>query len=98
VLRNIYHSSNIDKQTFQWSRYSNPEVDTLHDQCETELDPEKRKALYQQVQQIVMQDAVAIPTSVSTAVTTYNSESLAGDMWQDGSQMEWLYDTYVIRS
>jgi ABC-type transport system substrate-binding protein len=95
VLRNTYHSSNIGQPTFQWSRYSNPTVDDLLDQGETELDPTARMALYHQVQEILMQDAVAIPTSVSTAVSTYNTEFLGGDMWQDGSQMEWLYDTYV---
>jgi len=42
-----------------------------------------------------MKDAVAIPTSASTAVVTFNKEVLGGDMWQDGGQMEWLYDTYV---
>jgi peptide/nickel transport system substrate-binding protein len=95
VLRNTYHSSNIGKPTFQWSQYSNPAVDKMLDDGETELDDTKRLAIYAQVQEQVMKDAVAIPTSASTAVTTFNQEFLGGDMWQDGSQMEWLYDTYV---
>ena len=95
VLRNTYHSSNIGKPTFQWSQYTNPTVDKLLDDGETELDDAKRLAIYAQVQEQIMKDAVAIPTSASTAVVTFNKDVLGGDMWQDGGQMEWLYDTYV---
>jgi len=95
VLRNTYHSSNIGKPTFQWSQYTNPAVDKLLDDGETELDDTKRLAIYAQVQEQIMKDAVAIPTSASTAVVTFNKDVLGGDMWQDGGQMEWLYDTYV---
>jgi peptide/nickel transport system substrate-binding protein len=97
-LRSCYHSSNIGKPTFQWSQYTNPTVDKLLDDAETEIDTTKRAALYQQVQEILMQDAVAVPTSVSTAVSTLNKEHLGGDIWQDGSQMEWLYDAYVKKA
>lgn len=36
--------------------YSNPELDALLDRSDTETDPEKRKEIFQQVQQIVAED------------------------------------------
>ena len=41
--------------------YCNPEVDELLDQASGEYDPEKREALYQQVEQIVIEEAAWIP-------------------------------------
>jgi peptide/nickel transport system substrate-binding protein len=40
------------------SHYNNPDVDRLLDQARTELDPPKRKPLYQQAQKQFMDDAV----------------------------------------
>ena len=38
------------------SFYSNPEVDKLLEAGKTELDPEKRKDIYKQIQEIVRRD------------------------------------------
>ena len=42
------------------SRYSNPQVDQLLAQAQAEIDTSKRYAIYEQVQQIAMDDAVVI--------------------------------------
>ncbi len=48
--------------------YSNPQVDELFDQAAAEHDPEKRKSLYQQAQQIIMhEDAAFIPITFDRA-------------------------------
>lgn len=48
--------------------YSNPQVDELFDQAAAEHDAEKRKALYQQAQEIIMhQDAAFIPVTFDRA-------------------------------
>jgi oligopeptide transport system substrate-binding protein len=43
------------------SRYSNPEYDNIVTQARTELDPEKRSALYRQANQILIRDMPWIP-------------------------------------
>lgn len=43
------------------SRYSNPEVDRLLERARTEKDAERRLALYQQAEQIIVNDAPWIP-------------------------------------
>jgi ABC-type transport system substrate-binding protein len=42
--------------------YSNPEFDRLCDQADVEQDPKKREALYQQAEQIAVDDAPWVPT------------------------------------
>ena len=46
-------------------RYDNPEVNDLLRQARVELDPAVREGLYQQVHDIVMADAVVIPSAYS---------------------------------
>ncbi|MBZ0294720.1 MAG: ABC transporter substrate-binding protein [Anaerolineae bacterium] len=46
-------------------RYDNPEVNDLLRQAMVELDPDVREGLYQQVHDIVMDDAVVIPSAYS---------------------------------
>jgi ABC-type transport system substrate-binding protein len=41
--------------------YSNPEVDKLLEQARTEQDPEERLQLYQEVEQIIINDAPWVP-------------------------------------
>jgi oligopeptide transport system substrate-binding protein len=53
----LFHSQSLDNTT----RYSNPEVDRLLEQARTESDPQRRTQLYQQVEQIIIQDAPWIP-------------------------------------
>ncbi len=59
VLAFPVHSRNISGGTQgNRSRYSNPQVDKLLDDAELETDRDKRLAMYQQVQQIVSEDAI----------------------------------------
>jgi len=83
VLSINFHSKNISKNgetAFNWSRYSNPDLDKLLDQGDVTLDPNQRVQIYQQAQQIIMNDAIIIPVyileqiwgrSVSVVDTTY---------------------------
>ncbi len=47
--------------------YDNPEVDVLLDEADTSTDTEKRLKLYQQAEQLIMDDAPIIPVYYSTA-------------------------------
>ncbi len=53
----LFHSQSLDNTT----RYSNPEVDRLLEQARVEQDPQRRIQLYQQAEQIIVQDAPWIP-------------------------------------
>jgi peptide/nickel transport system substrate-binding protein len=59
-LYSLYHSSNI-KAGFNWSHYSNPEVDKLLEEGQKVIDLEKRKPFYEKAQIMIMEDAAAIP-------------------------------------
>ncbi|GAA4006014.1 ABC transporter substrate-binding protein [Comamonas faecalis] len=75
-VNRTYLSSNI--QPVVWTNnasYKNPQVDHLLEQASAELDPAKRKALYQEFQQIVTEDSplvyvaeIAYHTVASTRV------------------------------
>jgi peptide/nickel transport system substrate-binding protein len=59
-LYSLYHSSQITAG-FNWSHYTNPQVDQLLEQGYVEGDETARMALYQQVQTLIMDDAALIP-------------------------------------
>jgi peptide/nickel transport system substrate-binding protein len=51
-----FYAQQYTKQIFNFTGYSNPELDNLLDQGRQELDPNKRKEIYDQVQQILVDD------------------------------------------
>ncbi len=58
----LFHSNSRQNHT----GYSNPDLDALLDEAGVEQDPEKRLALYQEAEQIIIQDAPWIPLYFST--------------------------------
>jgi peptide/nickel transport system substrate-binding protein len=60
ALYSLYHSSQIE-QGFNWAHYTNPEVDALLEEGYIENDNEKRMALYEEAQILIMEDSPAIP-------------------------------------
>ncbi len=56
----LFHSSMIGTN-FNFSCYSNPEVDKLLTDGKTETNTDKRKAIYLQAEQKVMEDAIMLP-------------------------------------
>lgn len=59
-LHSLYHSSQIEAG-FNWSHYSNPEVDALLEEGYVVSDPDSRLDLYRQAQLLIMDDAALIP-------------------------------------
>jgi peptide/nickel transport system substrate-binding protein len=59
-LYSLYHSSQITAG-FNWSHYTNPQLDQLLEQGYVETNVDARMALYQQAQLMIMDDAVLIP-------------------------------------
>jgi peptide/nickel transport system substrate-binding protein len=57
-LEPLFHSKSIaDEDSNNWSFYSNPRVDELLDRAHKELDDDRRKKLYTEVQRILVDDA-----------------------------------------
>lgn len=90
ILRGIFHSDNIGG--FNFSRYSDPEVDAWLDEGASNPDPDARIDAYSKVQMKVVEDAITIPLADSI---TYNAKraNLNGDFldflasyvwWNDG--------------
>jgi peptide/nickel transport system substrate-binding protein len=59
-LYSLYHSSQIESG-FNWSHYTNPELDALLEEGYIETDEEARMELYRQAQVLIMDDAALIP-------------------------------------
>ena len=57
MLRRVYHSSQMPPNGFNRSGYANAEVDRLIEAAGAALDEDRRRALYQQVQEIVAHEA-----------------------------------------
>jgi len=57
ILRTFFHSDG----GFNWAKVRDPRLDELLEEGARTLDPEKRKALYAEAQQIIMTEALVIP-------------------------------------
>ncbi|HTC94206.1 MAG TPA: ABC transporter substrate-binding protein [Terriglobales bacterium] len=56
IFEYVFHSSSIPPQRANRGYYSNARVDALLNQAREEVDPEKRKPLYDEVQKILAED------------------------------------------
>ncbi len=89
ILRSIFHTDNIGG--FNFSRYSDPDVDMWLDEGRTSADPDARIEAYSKVQMKVVEDAITIPLADSI---TYNAKraSLQGDFLDFLASYVWWND------
>jgi peptide/nickel transport system substrate-binding protein len=93
VVRIILFSKNIDSG-YNWSRYSNPEMDKLLIDAAATIDQEERKALYGQIQQLAMENALVAPINNLGAI--YALRSYVKDFRVDSrGWYPWLYDVWL---
>ena len=93
----LWHTKSIGGGALNGAAYKNPKVDDLLDQAVKTLDREKRKGLYQQIQQILMEDLpsplVTFPRTnwgVSKRVKNWNVGP-----WNSSSPRPWMKDVFV---
>jgi oligopeptide transport system substrate-binding protein len=68
--RDVYRSDGI----YNYGRYNNPEWDALVDAARVEIDPEARREMYRQIEQmLVVEDAAVIPSHWSMLVSLTRS-------------------------
>jgi peptide/nickel transport system substrate-binding protein len=93
VVRYLLYSKNIDTG-YGWTRFRSEELDNLIVSASGEVDPEKRKALYAQIQQITMQNALIVPVYDLAAI--YALRSYVKNFRVDTrGWYPWLYDVWL---
>jgi peptide/nickel transport system substrate-binding protein len=92
-LRLVFHSSNADG--FEWNHHSNTQLDDLLTQGMVTTDQAQRCQIYEQVQQIIMNDAMIKPLHEYSAVWGLRSE--VKDLQFKGLEpsMFWAFDAYL---
>lgn len=92
VLRTLFHSKNAN--AFNRARYQVPEVDRMLEQAAATTNKVQRAAMYAQIQQRVLRDAVVVPL-VDTL--TYNAKraEVQGDAIDALASYVWLYDIQI---
>lgn len=77
-LVQFYHSINAGGP-YNWSYYSNPEVDALLDEAIQTVDQEARYDLYRQAQRLILDDAVSVNLAYPNRWTAMNPK--LGGFW-----------------
>ncbi len=72
ILRVHYHSDNIGGWNMGY--FDNPEVDSLLDEARTTLDPAVRLPLYEQAQELIMEEAATLTLFNAVQVSALNPE------------------------
>jgi peptide/nickel transport system substrate-binding protein len=92
ALYALFHSSTIGSN-FNWSCYSNRELDGLLQEARAQLDPAKRRALYLKIQHMLLDQAIAIPLMDKLSVWAVR-DSVKG-LKYNYSTYPALSDTYI---
>lgn len=93
VVRYLLYSKNIDTG-YGWTRFRSDELDRLIVSAAGEVDVEKRKQIYAQIQQITMQNALIVPVYDLAAI--YALKSYVKNFRVDTrGWYPWLYDVWM---
>lgn len=95
TMRVIYHSKNIGIG-FNWSLYSDPNLDKILEDAAASTDINKRKELYSQAQKIVMDQALTLPLNVSHQLMVTRGE-VNGVRLDTRGNTPWMYDAYISK-
>ena len=87
--------SRLVKSPGRWNHYGNPKLDPLLDQADAAMDPDRRMALLQEVQKIVLEDAAIIPLFSDDFMIVARSE-VRGYKY-DGTGTPMYYDVWLKR-
>ena len=72
ALFSLFHSSLVG-QNFNWSCYKSAKADQLLEQGRRESDPAKRRAVYVQLTQLLLDDAATVPLVDELAVWAFRA-------------------------
>lgn len=93
VLNIVYNSANIEGGS-SFTRFRNPDLDTALNDAQTQTDRDLRKADYETVQKIIMENALVIP------VHNYNRVFIMSPLVKgfsfDVEGYPWLYEIQIV--
>jgi peptide/nickel transport system substrate-binding protein len=72
ALYSLFHSSMVG-QNFNWSCYKNPRADQLLEQGRVTADPVKRRAVYLELNKLLLDDAASVPLVDELAVWAFRA-------------------------
>jgi peptide/nickel transport system substrate-binding protein len=87
------HFNSADEGGWNWSKYSNSEIDRLLEQGASTLDEAERSRIYGEIQEILMEDAVMIPLFEHKYIVAAKT-NVQGVKF-DVRTYPWLYDAYI---
>ncbi len=93
ILRTFFHSDG----GFNWAKVRDPRLDALLEEGARALDPEKRKELYAEAQQIIMTEALIIPIRDYVNLNAASAQ-VKGLRYDSRGWFPWLYDVYLEES
>lgn len=77
-VRNLFYSGNDKARGWNMSGYHNPEFDALADRSESEMDPDKRRVLVDEMQQMIARDLPYIPLYKPSVVEAVRTDRFVG--------------------
>jgi peptide/nickel transport system substrate-binding protein len=92
-LRQCFHSDNAT--SFGWTWHSNSHLDDLLEQGMVTLDTEARCDIYDEVQQIIMDDAMIKPINLYSAVWGVRTEVMGLTIDELTPSWFWAFDAYL---
>jgi peptide/nickel transport system substrate-binding protein len=93
ILRTFFHSDG----GFNWAKVRDPRLNGLLEEGARSLDPEKRKNLYAEAQQIIMAEALIIPIRDYVNLNAA-SVQVKGLHYDSRGWFPWLYDVQLAES
>jgi len=94
ILNFVFHSMMFPPNGANRGRYANTEVDRLIDLARREVDTEKRKAAYQEIQRIVAKDLPYVSLFYVDNVVVYNRR-IGGMKLYPAGEYEFLADVSI---
>lgn len=95
ILYSMYHSSQV-MGGFNWSHYSDPEVDKLTNEARQIGDKARREEIYKKVQEIVyIRDAAELPIHANVTICVFSKK--VKDVAWSFSSYPVFFDTYVTK-
>lgn len=96
IIRTTFHSSNVDGG-FNWSKFSDPQLDAWLEAGREEMDEAARREIYANIQQHIMEQAIIVPirdyVNLNAAHADVQNLRYDGQGW-----FPWLYEVYVAEN
>lgn len=89
ALRACFYSNS----KFNFSNYQNPKMDELLDKGESTLDPKKRRGMYEEIQQLLIDEAVVVP--IYHKLNIYATSNKVKDFYPHPMEMIEISNTTV---